>query len=569
MFGNRIDIRYGDTSDGRSFFNFILYIARNGTVTTADQNAFIITYRVGFDEYILRFTGSNFLYGPNGPVAGNLYGLDIINFSRPLYDSFGYDTSIATMWTAIKDSLLLGSEVPLSNHFDTFEHYVTGTGLGDLINGGALSDNISGLNGNDVINGRDGNDVIGGGNGEDTINGGFGDDIINGDAGNDIIFGDAGNDILRGNAGTDELRGGIGNDSLEGGDQNDVLYGDAGTDTLNGGTGDDIVYGGDDADIVGGGADVDILYGQSGNDRLFGDAGNDNLYGGAGADVLNGGTELDLARYDNATTGIYVRLDGVAGASGEAVGDTFVSIEGLVGSYFSDYLIGSANSDYLFGLGGDDWLYGLSGNDYLFGGTGSDRFYGGQGDDYFDGGDASIDYAVYDNTDGNLTLRLDYSSLNTGAAAGDIYVSIEGLIGGLGSDVIIGDAATNVLIGGGGSDYIDGQTGNDYLLGGADADTFGFTAVLGMGNVDIIGDFTHLTDRILLSQSVFASIGLTLETGELAFGTAALDANDYLFYNQGTGQIFYDSDGNGTTAAILFATVTAGTALTIDDFTVA
>jgi Ca2+-binding RTX toxin-like protein len=386
MFGNRIDIRYGDTSDGRSFFNFILYIARNGTVTTTDQNAFTITYRVGFDEYILRFTGSNFLYGPNGPIAGNLYGLEIINFSRPLYDSFGYDTSIATMWTAIKDSLLLGSEVPLSNHFDTFEHYVTGTGLGDLITGGALSDNISGLNGNDVINGRDGNDVIGGGNGEDTINGGFGDDNINGDAGNDLIFGDAGNDILRGNAGTDELRGGTGNDSLEGGDQNDILYGDTGTDRLNGGNGDDIVYGGDDADIVGGGADTDLLYGESGNDRLFGDAGNDNLYGGVGGDALDGGDGFDFAWYSGAAAGIYARLDGVAGAGGEALGDTFVSIEGLIGSAFNDVFVGrndTASGDYVDGLGGDDTIYGLGGNDTLIGRQGNDTLWGGAGADRF------------------------------------------------------------------------------------------------------------------------------------------------------------------------------------------
>ena len=49
-------------------------------------------------------------------------------------------------------------------------------------------------------------------------------------------------------------------------------------------------------------------------------------------------------------------------------------------------------------------------------------------------------------------------------------------------------------------------------------------------------------------------------------GTAAADATDRVIYDSATGNIYYDADGTGATAQILFATVDPGTSLTYADF---
>ena len=49
---------------------------------------------------------------------------------------------------------------------------------------------------------------------------------------------------------------------------------------------------------------------------------------------------------------------------------------------------------------------------------------------------------------------------------------------------------------------------------------------------------------------------------------AATTADQRVVYNQSTGQLFFDADGNGAGAAVLFALVVPGTALTTASFEV-
>ena len=60
----------------------------------------------------------------------------------------------------------------------------------------------------------------------------------------------------------------------------------------------------------------------------------------------------------------------------------------------------------------------------------------------------------------------------------------------------------------------------------------------------------------------------TLNSNAFFAGTAAHDADDRIIYDQASGNLYYDADGNGAGAALLFATLQGAPALTAGDFTV-
>ena len=137
-----------------------------------------------------------------------------------------------------------------------------------------------------------------------------------------------------------------------------------------------------------------------------------------------------------------------------------------------------------------------------------------------------------------------------------------------GNDVLTGTNAANKIVGGDGNDIINGKLGSDALHGGAGADTFVFDTALGSTNVDSLMDFQSGVDKIQLVNSVFKSLWVQdLGTDVFKVGTAAADHNDHIIYNQTTGEIFYDADGNGSIAQVLFAKVKPGTVLSNKDFT--
>jgi glucose/arabinose dehydrogenase len=136
----------------------------------------------------------------------------------------------------------------------------------------------------------------------------------------------------------------------------DTLFGGAGADRLDGGTGPDILNGNDGADI---------------------------LIGGAGKDQLSGGTGGDAADYSSSPAGVNVNLTLSSQSGGDALGDTFNSIEDVFGSAFADSLTGSASGNRLMGQGGNDVLNGGAGNDKLTGGSGADTLIGGADADIF------------------------------------------------------------------------------------------------------------------------------------------------------------------------------------------
>ena len=312
--------------------------------------------------------------------------------------------------------------------------------------------------------------------------------------------------------------------------------------TLTGGSGNDTLTGGGSADSLSGLAGNDLLYGGNSNDTLRGGDDNDTLRGGTGSDLLDGGTGLDTADYSAASAGVAVNLATGSGTAGEALGDTLIGIENLLGSTSGDTLTGDAGNNSIYGGSGNDLLAGLGGADLLSGGSGTDR----------------VDYSASGaGVSANLTTGLG----SGGDAQGDTLSAIEQLTGSgfddtltgdgnanflygaLGDDALYGAAGTDSLYGGDGNDTLFGGTGSDRLEGGAGTDTADYSAATGGVNVNLAtgsgsgndanGDTLVAVENVVGSNS---NDTITGSTGDNSLSGGA-----------GVDQIF-GGDGNDTLA---------------------
>ena len=288
----------------------------------------------------------------------------------------------------------------------------------------------------------------------------------------------------------------------------------------------------------------------------------------------------------------------------------------IKGTRYSDKINGTASNDIIEGFSGHDLIYGLAGNDDIYGGSGDDDLYGGSGDDdlyggsgwdYMAGGTGNDRYFVDspgdevvelsgEGTDTVHTILSSYrlplhvenlvydgygrfsgtgNSLANAIYGGNYADRLDGaggndsLFGFGGDDTLIGGSGRDRLSGGAGYDWLFGGSGNDILTGGSGPDDFHFdTPLSSTGNVDQITDFTIGSDAIFLNRDIFRGIGSdgVLNPNAFVEGTSARDAADRIIYDQANGRIFYDADGTGSAAAVLFATVTPGTNLEAVDF---
>ena len=227
--------------------------------------------------------------------------------------------------------------------------------------------------------------------------------------------------------------------------------GTSGGDQLYGGLGDDNLTGGDGADL---------LVGDAGDDILNGGAGTDRFDGGAGADTFNGGADTDRVDYNVATTLI---LDGTgvgaAGSSAEALGDTFNSIEHIVGSQLGDTITLDTTVFQVSGRGGDDTLTGSAAANQINGGDGADIINGGGGSDLLFGNAGADNITIISSAPGDRAY----------AFGGD---GNDQIFGGDGNDRLLGEADDDDIDGGAGNDSIEGGSGADDLEGGAGNDRF-------------------------------------------------------------------------------------------------
>ncbi|KPP89546.1 MAG: putative Ca2+-binding protein [Rhodobacteraceae bacterium HLUCCA08] len=339
------------------------------------------------------------------------------------------------------------------------------------------------------------------------------------------------------------------------GTEADTLHALDGDDTITLGTAGGLIHAGAGDDTATTAAQSAItFYGEDGTDHLT-STGTGRVYflGGAGDDTFIGNGADDWVSFaDPNSYGItlYLKWTGMFDLGSGQGTDTYVGIEGVLGSDGDDRIIADKDStigitvhtgfgndvvkgtegndvidgrdsdslvahgrggddiiigsdfgdDTLFGYHGDDTIDGLDGFDYLYGGAGNDLLRGGEGDD-------------------NLRGNRGNDTLFGGAGRDDLR-------GGAGDDLLEGGSDNDYLFGENGEDTLHGGTGNDVMTGGFGAgvldgrtDVFVFaSAAQGSGGADRIKDFEDGIDSLDLTAFGFASFS---QISALASDTAS------------------------------------------------
>jgi Ca2+-binding RTX toxin-like protein len=293
-----------------------------------------------------------------------------------------------------------------------------GDAEGDVLK---LISNLEGSNFNDTLNGDDY---------ENRLDGGLGADTLNGGAGNDTLVVDNQGDVVSGGLGVDTVEATISYTITAADVENLSLFGKE--------------------NLAGTGNALDnIITGNEGANTLDGGSGNDILIGSLGADTLKGNAGIDSASYVNAKEGLTANLADASKNTGEALGDSYDQIEGLVGSGFNDILTGNT---------GDNRLDGGAGADLLTGGTGNDTYVV----------DHTGDKIVENLNEGIDAIESAISYVMAGNAENIENLTLTGTFG----SFAIGNALANKLTGNDGDNRLDGGAGADTLVGGKGDDTY-------------------------------------------------------------------------------------------------
>ncbi|MQX70809.1 calcium-binding protein [Sinorhizobium meliloti] len=407
--------------------------------------------------------------------------------------------------------------------------------------------------------------------GADTINGSAGDDHISGRGGNDVLNGQNGDDTITGGEGDDTYDGGAGFDTLSFQDAYNAPNAFRGI-NLNAATGTVTDQFGFSETFQ----NFEQYRGTQFADTMIGSSGDDTFLGFGGRDSINGGAGVDTVRYDRdveqgATKGVTVFL--ASGNVTDSFGsqDVLTSIENVRATNFKDHVQGNSGSNFLRTFAGADTLYGAAGADLMRGGSGNDSY-------YVDNTGDVVDENLDSGSGTDIVLStISFDLANTAVVKGNVErltLQGSGAINGTGNDLfnfLTGNGAANTLDGAAGNDTINGGLGNDTLIGAAGLDTFTFsTALNAASNVDTIVDFVVADDTIGLENGIFTAIVGTGTLTDVQFvanasGTAET-AENRIIYDVDTGELFYDSDGNGGGGAVHFATLAPNLSITAADF---
>ncbi|MCA3324932.1 MAG: hypothetical protein INF69_14630, partial [Roseomonas sp.] len=409
-----------------------------------------------------------------------------------------------------------------------------------------------------------GNDTLVGGGGRDAIHfallasgvtvdlaagyarSGFGTDSL---VGISDIWATTSADSLLGNADNNWINGWQASDTIEGREGDDTLLADFEAESYLPGAADLLSYAGagggvtvnmlagtasgaagndsfNGFEVVQGGSFADNLVGSDRIDTLNGGAGDDTLAAGLGNDSVLGGAGNDWASYADATGSVTVTLSSTnsTSATGALGNDVLWQIEAVQGGNF---------------------------NDSLLAGGGNNSLQGGLGNDTLDGG-ADGDWASYAGAGGAVTVDLGAGS-SAGADGIDSLTRIEGVVGGIGADSLMGDSLDNSLDGGAGNDTLLGGEGNDWAgFGSASAGVtvdLGAASSSGAAGIDSLIGIENLQGSGFADSLLGDSLSNALDGGA---GNDTLDGgfgNDTVEGGLGNDSVF---DGGGTSDWLQF-----------------
>jgi hypothetical protein len=205
-----------------------------------------------------------------------------------------------------------------------------------------------------------------------------------------------------------------------GNEDDNKLEGTADDDELSGKNGDDRLFGFELDDLLIGGRHNDILFDGSGIDECRGGSESDTFVaaGDSTSDSFSGSAGSDTMDYRLATNWVQAYLDPDSGAAaGQAVGDTYSSIENVKGSNFGDALQ-PLSGGFAYGRDGADLIWSIAGGrETLRGDKGVDTIYlnylGKSGSDVWLQKGKGAD--ILDNfIEGTDRLRIDRSEFDLG-----------------------------------------------------------------------------------------------------------------------------------------------------------
>jgi Ca2+-binding RTX toxin-like protein len=349
--GNGIDSMIGGAGNDTFYINVAAdIVVEEDSGGTDDLGVFTITA-----------AGRNFA----ADLAAGRFALNTVQLNSLTGE--GFDINLQKNFGNVEHASLVGS-ANLYALGNGDPNSLVGNFGNNLLVGVAGNDSLLGQGGNDYLIGGDGGDLLDGGSGQNTMDGGLGDDTYIVNDRNDRVI----NEIAGLDGGTDLVRTYFNFDPIQGSEleqfqpdqpdnspsttkapsfaskdlesfynlENFELLGEA-------------VYG------VGNALSNSLIAGES-SALLLGMGGEDSLIGNAGDDSLFGDTPE-----------FYASPDLYAPAPTDTRTKEFM--DGVVGSYGSDYLEGGAGNDY---------LDGGKGFDTMIGGDGSDTFVQDHIDDY-------------------------------------------------------------------------------------------------------------------------------------------------------------------------------------------